>query len=323
MKAIALMSGGLDSRLAAKLVLDQGVEVHALHFTSLFAPGGERQARSAAEQFRIPLTVENVTDELLALVRTPRYGHGSGVNPCIDCRIMELRRARRHLEPLAASFFITGEVLGQRPMSQRKDTMKLIERQAGLEGLVLRPLCALALEPSIPELEGWVDRQKLLGITGRRRVEQMRLAAALGITDYPSPAGGCRLTEPNYAARMRDLLGHDELIVDNVLLLEVGRHFRLGPSAKLVVGRIEEENGRIQELIRDGDYLLDALGVSGPLSLARGAFDEDLLRLAARITVRYGKGRSLSEVPVQVTGPASFTFTVPPAQDEELEPLRV
>ncbi len=327
MKAIVLLSGGLDSSLAVKLVLDQGVKLQAVHFRSVFSAregsAGASEAARAAEQLRVPLSVEDVTGELLRLVKNPRYGHGSGMNPCIDCRIMQLRRARQQMDRSDARFIVTGEVLGQRPMSQRKDAMRLIDRQAGVAGLVVRPLCALALEPSIAEREGWVDRQRFKGFTGRQRTPQMRLAEELGVTDYPSPAGGCRLTEPGFSRRVKDLLASEELTAENVLLLRVGRHFRLAPGAKLVVGRHEEENKQIESLAGKDDYLLQAQSVSGPLSLARGSFDEELLRRAARITARYGKGRDLPEVVVNVSGPACCQFRAAPEIEDELESLRI
>jgi len=328
MKAVMLLSGGLDSRLAMRLMLEQGIELHVLHFTSVFSASHEESASQGAlarvaEKWGVPMTVEDITDGLLRLVENPPHGAGSGVNPCIDCRIMQLRRARDLMGRTGARFVVTGEVLGQRPMSQRRGAMELIEREAGLEGLVVRPLTALALAATVPETEGWIDRGKLLGITGRRRVPQIELARELGITDYPTPAGGCRLTEPGFARRVRDLIAHDELCRENVLLLEVGRHFRLAPHARLVVGRDKDENERIGSLTREGDCLLEAQGFRGPLSLGRGAFDEALLHLAARITARYGQGRREPAVTVEVRGPLSCRLAVAPAEDAELEQYRV
>jgi tRNA U34 2-thiouridine synthase MnmA/TrmU len=325
MKAIVLLSGGLDSTLAMRLVLDQGVELHALHFTSVFSPGDDPSSGAVrvAEQYGIPLTIEDITEGLLGLLSGPAHGFGSGVNPCIDCRIMQLRRARVLMGKVGASFVVTGEVRGQRPMSQRLDALRLVEKAAGLEGLVLRPLSALALEPSIPEQEGWVDREGLKGFTGRQRTPQIALAEELGVTDYPNPAGGCRLTEPNFANRMRDLMTHGELSTENARLLAVGRHFRLAPGAKLVVGRMEMENDLIESMARNEDVLLEAQDFPGPISLVRGELCEDVLRTAARITARYGKGRGEPEVIVSIRGRESGSVTVAPATDDDIEALRV
>jgi tRNA U34 2-thiouridine synthase MnmA/TrmU len=324
MKAVMLLSGGLDSRLAMKMVLDQGVELQALNHATVFCTctahsSCKHEATQAAEQFGVPITVKNVTQEFLRVIEKPKYGYGSGVNPCIDCRIMLFRNARRFMDEVGASFVVTGEVLGERPMSQRRDVMKLIEREAGLEGLVVRPLCALAMEPSVPEQKGWVDRERFKDITGRRRLPQMRLAEELGIGDYPCPAGGCRLTEPGFSRRMKDLMAHEGLRLEDVLLLKVGRHFRLAPEAKLVVGRNEEENKRILAHAGSSDYLLEAQEFPGPISLGRGAFDGELLRLAAGITARYGKGKDAPEVAVKVSGAATRNLTVSPTSEEEIE----
>jgi hypothetical protein len=328
MKAVMLLSGGLDSRLAMKLLLDQGVELHALNHTTIFCTCTARasckhEALKAADEFGVPISVRNVTEEFLRVIANPRYGYGSGVNPCIDCRIMLLRSARALMPEVGAAFVATGEVLGERPMSQRRDAMYLIERQAGLQGLVVRPLCAQALEPSIPEREGWVDRARFKAITGRGRRPQIELAGQIGVRDYPCPAGGCRLTEPGFSRRMKDLMAHEGLSLDDVRLLRVGRHFRLAPAARLVVARDEEENRHVRALARPGDRLLEAEGVSGPLSLLRGDGGADAVAMAARVTARYGRGRELQTVSVSVGGPTAERICVAPASDEEVERLRV
>ena len=329
MKAIALFSGGLDSRLAIKLMLEQGIEVHALHFSSVFHPGKERTdgrtgAQVAADEvFHIPITRQDVTDELLSLVKDPPHGYGSGMNPCIDCRIMQLKRARAMMKEVGASFVVTGEVLGQRPMSQRRGAIQIIEGAADMVGLVLRPLCAHGMEPTIAEEEGWVDRSKLKDFRGRQRTPQIALAAELDVGDYPNPAGGCRLTDPGFVVRARDLLEHDELSVSNLQLLRAGRQFRVAPDAKVAVGRNLQDNERIEELAEDGDYLLMARDFNGPTSLARGAFDEERLHAAARLTARYGQGRAEEAVAIAVTGPQQMELVVPPATDDELARWRV
>jgi len=306
MKAIALLSGGLDSSLAAKGMLDQGIELEALNFLTVFCTCTNRgetclASQKAVNALGIPLKIFNVSKEYLDVVKRPEHGYGSNMNPCIDCRIFILRRAKVYMEEVKASFIVTGEVLGERPMSQRRDAMRLIEREAGLNGLILRPLSARLLPVSIPEKEGWVDREKLLNIQGRSRKPQISLAGQFGIHDYPCPAGGCLLTDPQFAKRMKDLIRHDpDFSVNDVHLLKVGRHFRLSPSLKLVVGRNEEENQKIETFSQEGDLTLNILHHPGPLSLLRGKGDLSEMEAAASITVRYSKAKDLDEVEVVV-----------------------
>jgi tRNA U34 2-thiouridine synthase MnmA/TrmU len=295
MKAIALLSGGLDSTLAAKLVLEQGIELEALNFLTVFCTCTNRgetclASQKAVDALGIPLKVFNVSEEYLDVVKHPKHGYGSNMNPCIDCRIFMMKKAKAYLEETGASFIVTGEVLGERPMSQRRDAMRLIEKEAGLDGLVLRPLSAKLLSASIPEKEGWVDREKLLKIQGRSRKPQIQLADHFGIRDYPCPAGGCLLTDPGFAQRMRDLNRyHPDFLLNDVHLLKMGRHFRLSPHLKLVVGRNEEENQKIQTFSQEGDFLLKVSRYPGPLSLLRGEAKEEEIAKAAAITVRYCK----------------------------------
>jgi tRNA U34 2-thiouridine synthase MnmA/TrmU len=207
MKAIALLSGGLDSTLAAKIVLDLGIELEALNFLTVFCTctnKGETclASQKAVSALGIPLKVLNVSEAYLPVVKNPKHGYGSNMNPCIDCRIFMLKKAKAYMEEIGASFIVTGEVLGERPMSQRRDSMRLIEKEAGLDGLILRPLSAKLLPASIPEKEDWVDREKLLKIQGRSRKPQIHLADHYGIRDYPCPAGGCLLTDPVFPLRL-------------------------------------------------------------------------------------------------------------------------
>jgi len=304
MKAIALLSGGLDSTLAARVLLEQGIELEALNFITVFCNCTHRDESCLASQkavatLGIPLKVMNVSEEYLDVVKHPEHGYGSNMNPCIDCRIFMLKKAKAYMEERGASFIVTGEVLGQRPMSQRKEAMALIERKAGLEGLILRPLSAHLLRMTIPEREGWVDRKKLLAIQGRSRKPQMKLAEAFGIRDYPCPAGGCLLTDPQFAKRMKDLLIHQaDFGLNDVHLLKVGRHFRLSPQVKLVVGRNEEENQRIKTFAREDDGLLKVVHYPGPLTLMRGEAEEDLVEVAAALTARYSKAKDLERVEI-------------------------
>ena len=304
MKAIALLSGGLDSTLAARVMMDQGIGLEALNFLTVFCNCTTRgetclASQKAVDALGISLKVFNVSEEYLDVVKHPKHGYGRNMNPCIDCRIFMLKKSRAYMEETGASFLVTGEVLGQRPMSQRRDAMRLIEKEAGVEGLIVRPLSAKFLPPSLPEQKGWVDREKLLSIEGRSRKPQMKLAALLGIHDYPCPAGGCLLTDPQFAKRIGDLLLHDPNFgLNDVHLLKIGRHFRLSERDKLVVGRNEDENQKIQTFSRKEDVLIRALHYPGPLSLLRGRGSAGEVEKAAAITVRYGKAKDLPRVQV-------------------------
>jgi tRNA U34 2-thiouridine synthase MnmA/TrmU len=308
MKAIALLSGGLDSTLAARVMMEQGVELEALNFMTVFCTCTNRGAtclasRKAVETLDIPLKVFNVSEEYLGVVRHPKHGYGRNMNPCIDCRIFMLKKAKAYMEESGATFIVTGEVLGQRPMSQRRDAMRLIEREAGLEGFILRPLCAKVLPITIPEKEGWVDREKLLKIQGRSRKPQIELAEHYGIHDYPCPAGGCLLTDPGFAKRIKDLMVHNpDFSLNDVHLLKMGRHFRLSHGVKLVVGRNEEENQKIQTFAQGEDILLKVPSFPGPLSLLRGRPNEETVEKAAAITAHYSKAKDLGKGEVTYKG---------------------
>ncbi|MDD5255865.1 MAG: tRNA 4-thiouridine(8) synthase ThiI [Candidatus Omnitrophica bacterium] len=295
MKAIALISGGLDSILAARMVQEQGIEVIPLHFKVPFC---HRSKKSFSPGMRVESLVQRALslpartieegEAFLSLLENPRHGFGSGVNPCIDCKILMLRTARRLLEEWKARFVITGEVLGQRPMSQHRRALGIIERESGLEGLLLRPLSARCLPETIPEKEGWVARRRLLGFSGRGRRQQMMLAEEFGISDYSNPAGGCLLTDGVYSRRIRDLLRHDALTLENIELLKAGRHFRLNGSLKLVVGRDEEENNFLESLALPGDRIFyPGEYIAGPCALARGVMDDASLSLCCRIVCYY------------------------------------
>jgi tRNA U34 2-thiouridine synthase MnmA/TrmU len=236
----------------------------------------------------LKLIAIDVSGEFLEIVRKPKHGYGSNMNPCIDCRILLFKKAKEIMEKVGASFVITGEVLGQRPMSQKLHTMRVIEKEAGLEGLVLRPLSAKVLEPTIPEEEGWIARDKLLAVSGRGRREQIDLAGKLGINDYPCPSGGCLLTDPEFSKRLKDLMKYGEFNLENTRLLKIGRHFRLNDTAKLVVGRNEKENEQLLNLARENDYLfMPTDELAGPASLGRGTFSDALIELSCGITCRY------------------------------------
>ncbi|HXZ36365.1 MAG TPA: hypothetical protein VEL68_10130 [Thermodesulfobacteriota bacterium] len=330
-RAFSLLSGGLDSLLATRLIMDQGIEVVALHFITPFF-GYQKKGQEARYQERwerlygIHARVIDVGDEYLRVLRNPRYGYGKNFNPCIDCKIFLFSRAKAMMEEEKMDFLISGEVLGQRPMSQRRDTMRIVERDSETEGVLLRPLCAQLLKPTRPELEGLVGREKLLAITGRGRKPQMELAERMGVRHYPAPAGGCLLTDPELANRFRKCFRQSPSItVEEILLLQVGRHFRLSEDRHLVVGRREEENQRLLDLSREGDTLLRVQGIPGPLGLLRGPADEEDLRLAASIVARYSKAKNQEKVEVQY-GKNGEDFRgllrVPPAKDEQIPTLR-
>jgi tRNA U34 2-thiouridine synthase MnmA/TrmU len=290
MKAIALISGGLDSILAAKVIQQQGVEVIPLHFNIPFChkakePG--KQAGLVKENLGADLRSVDLSQEFLEVIKNPRYGFGSNMNPCIDCKILMFSRAKELMPELGAQFIVTGEVLGQRPMSQHKQALSVIPRRASLEGLVVRPLCAKLLPETIPEKEGWVRRDGLLDFSGRTRKPQFDLAQNLQVKDYAQPAGGCLLTDPEFSRRLKELIAHQELSLNNIELLKVGRHFRIATDARLAVGRNESEDNELLGLAQPADYIFRPPETAGPTSLGRGNFTEDMIELACRITCRY------------------------------------
>ena len=307
-KAILLLSGGLDSTLAGKVLLRMGVEVEAVNFVSPFCRCTPRSmgcsaAKKAAAELGIPVRVFACGDDYLDMIKHPRFGRGSGVNPCIDCRIFMFSRARRYMIEHEADFVATGEVLGERPMSQRLHTMQIIERESGLEGMIVRPLSARLLPASIPEQTGIVDRNRLMSFHGRSRRPQFALADKLDVKDYPCPAGGCLLTDPEYAARMRDLLAHDPgFDLHDVRLLSFGRHFRLPSGAKVIVGRNESDNEPIEKARRNGDVLLLPKEVPGPSVLCQGLADENDLVAAAGLLVAHTKHAEAFRITVKRHG---------------------
>ena len=295
-KALALLSGGLDSTLAVKMMLDQGIAVEALNFTSPFCTctgknsGCKSEAVRVAQEFNIPIKIIHKGLDYLEIVRNPRHGYGKGVNPCVDCRIYLLRKAKEYMAECGADFVITGEVLGQRPMSQRRDTLRVIEQESGLEGLLLRPLSAQHFDPTIPEREGWVDREKLMAIKGRSRKELFELADELDVKNYPCPAGGCLLTELSFVPKLKDVFGHcDELNLRDFRLLKIGRHFRIGERTKLIVGRDERDNQQLEAAMQSGETALTWLDGNTPVGVIIGEQEPGLLDLSARILLRYTK----------------------------------
>ena len=290
-KAITLISGGLDSTLAARLIKEQNIDIIPLNFKIPFCHR-DKKTKDKLSWVVDALGLEpkrvDISNEFLGLLNNPPHGFGANMNPCIDCKILMLRKVRDLMEQQGVSFVVTGEVLGQRPMSQYKQALKIIERESGLEGLVLRPLSAKLLPETIPEGEGWVDRNKLLDFNGRSRKAQIDLAKRFNIRDYPNAASGCLLTDPEFTKRLKDIINYQGLTPNNIELLKLGRHFRLTPNTKLIVGRNEQENEALINLAQKNDYLfLPNDELAGPTSLGRGVFSEELLKLACRITCRY------------------------------------
>ena len=288
-KCVVLLSGGLDSTLAARLMLEQGIQVHGLFLAMSWGCCEKPKAIAAAEQLGVPLMVLNVGDAYLDVIRKPKYGYGTQMNPCVDCRIYMFAIAKRYMEELGAGFVVTGEVLGQRPMSQRQRPLELIEAQSGLEGLLLRPLSAQHLEPTLPELLGIVDRERLLGMSGRSRHEQITLAQRHGITEYSQPAGGCLLTDEVFAKKVKDLFAHEARPTTKEMeLLTIGRHLRLSPTTKVILGRNELENLLLEGYAGAGAVFMSPK-FPGPSALIVGSYDEQVKRAAAQLMLRHTK----------------------------------
>ena len=289
-KALALLSGGLDSALAIKLVLDQGIEVTGVYFTSPFfarEKGKRPYAEIIARRLRIPVKKIDLGMPYLEIIEHPSHGHGAGLNPCIDCKIHMFRKAKALAKKLGAQFIITGEVLNQRPMSQHFRALHTIEEESGMEGKILRPLSAGHLPVTEAEARGWVRREKLLSLQGRQRKVQFALARKFGIKEYSSPAGGCLLTQKEFSRKLRDLIDNKGRIkLQDVHLLKVGRHFRLGES-KMIVGRNHEENQELLALKGKADYMFEVPDHGSPTTLLQGPKTRDAITLAARLTARY------------------------------------
>ena len=338
-KAVALISGGLDSMLAAKVVMEQGVHVEGLNFYTGFCVEGHTSAIRArhqarpkrnnalwvAEQLGIKLHIIDVSAEYKDIVLQPKHGYGQHLNPCLDCKIFMVNKALAwgFMDAGGFDFVITGEVIGQRPKSQRKATMPIIARESGADDLLLRPLCAKRLPPTKPEREGWVDRERLHAFEGRSRKPQMALATAFGFSDYAQPAGGCCfLTDAAYARKLADLWqarGERDYELDDIMLLKVGRHIRPAGHYKLIVGREAGEN-RFLEGYRKRFLHLRATDVEGPLALVDGTPDRRDINLAARLLARYSQGRAAAQVEVGVhhTNGVSEALRVTPLPAAEI-----
>ncbi|MCB1860329.1 MAG: tRNA (5-methylaminomethyl-2-thiouridylate)-methyltransferase [Gammaproteobacteria bacterium] len=320
-KAVALISGGLDSLLAAKIVQDQGIHVAGINFFTGFCVEGHTHAIRkkgrdkpkrnnalwVAEQLGIKLHIVDIIEEYKQVVFNPRYGYGANLNPCLDCKIFMVRKAHQWCQQHGFDFIVTGEVVGQRPMSQRKDTMPVVADRSGAEDRLLRPLSAKNLPPTLPEREGWIDRDKLLGLSGRSRKPQIALANSFGFEEYAQPAGGCCfLTDAQYSSKLADLWqarGSKQYELDDIMLLKVGRHLRPKPHFKVIIAR-EEGEGNFLLGYRKQYISISSLSHSGPLALVDGDVDDKDIELAASLVARYGKGRDEAQVEMEIRTPA-------------------
>lgn len=319
-RALAMVSGGLDSILAAKLIKDQGIEVIGICFKSyFFGPGN---AIKMTKQVDIPLEVVDFSEEHFDLVKNPKHGYGKNINPCIDCHAMMLNYTGKLLEKYNADFIITGEVLNQRPMSQNRISLDIVKKESGFGDKILRPLCAKNLNPTKMELEGLVDREKLMDISGRSRKVQMELAEKWNIKDYPSPAGGCKLTEPNYAKRLKELLKYKDMPDEKDLeLLRFGRHFRVSQDAKIISTRTGEETKEIKKCLSTKDVIFLADTFKGSMIIIVGKPTEEDIEFAAKVTARYCKGKDEDKIKIKYgyfKNPMDKFIEVKAATDDEI-----
>jgi tRNA U34 2-thiouridine synthase MnmA/TrmU len=322
-KAVALLSGGLDSSLAVRMMLEQGVDVEAVAVKTPFCDfdcgkGCGHRVKEVADELGIKLKTVYFGDDYLRMLKNPKHGYGSGMNPCIDCREMMYKAAKDHMEKIGADFVVTGEVLFQRPMSQNNRALQIIESESGLDGKVLRPLSAKHMPATDAEKQGLVDRDSLGDIKGRSRKGQLALAKHFEIAEPPNAAGGCLLTDPAFSLRIRDLMDHSDGLpsLNDVELLKVGRHFRLDGQTKLVVGRNHDENELVKSLAIDGDAVMEASDSVGPTCILRSKLiNDELLSSAAAIVLRYSDAprNEMSLVTVTFAGLENKISAVPAA----------
>ncbi len=299
-KAVGLISGGLDSALAAKIIKDLDVQVEGLYFAMPWGCCDKTKALESAEALGIPCLVLQLDERYLEMVKSPKHGYGTALNPCVDCRVHMFSRAQQYMASIGADFVFTGEVLGQRPMSQMKNSMRIIERESRLEGRLLRPLCAQALDPTIPETQGLIDRKRLLNLAGRSRRPQMDLAQEFNITKFMPPAGGCLLTDKNFARRMKDTFEYGYRTFRETISLKWGRHFRYSKDFKFILGRDEEENACLRSYAHPDDLIFELEDKKGPTLILKGANpDENVLRVAAGLVQNFSPHRNQSEMEIE------------------------
>lgn len=333
-KAVALLSGGLDSSLAVRMMLDQGVDVEAIAIKTPFCDfdcgkGCGHKVKEVATELGIRLQTVYFGDEYLKMLKNPKYGYGSGMNPCIDCRGMMYNAAKKHMEKINADFIVTGEVLGQRPMSQNHRSFDIIENETNTQGKILRPLSAKHLPITEIEKEGLVNRKNLENIKGRSRKIQLSLANKYEIIDPPNAAGGCLLTDPMFSKRVKDLYKHEKNVptINDIELLKIGRHFRLNADCKLIVGRNESENFMVDSLYENSDWILYAKDYAGPVGLLRGEnieTDEKLITISAKIILRYADVPKDKESVVKIkTKNFEYEISTVPFKDQEISSFRI
>jgi tRNA-uridine 2-sulfurtransferase len=338
-KAVALISGGLDSLLAAKAMLEQGVHVEGINFYTGFCVEGHTHAIRkkdkakpkrnnalwSAEQLGIKLHIVDIVEEYKDVLINPKHGYGKNMNPCLDCKIFMVQKAHQWIKENDFDFIITGEVVGQRPMSQRKETMPVVSKESGADDLLLRPLCAKNLPETLPETNGWVKREELFDFSGRNRKPQMELAKKYGFEDYAKPAGGCCfLTDEHYSAKLVDLWdarGSREYEMDDIMLLKVGRHIRPNPNYKLIIGREDGENKFLQGY-KNNFTSIKIMSCGGPLTLLDGIASDADIEFSARIAARFSQGRNEDIVTVETrrANGETRTIDVKPLQASEILP---
>lgn len=334
-RAIALLSGGLDSTLSAKIVMKEGIEVIGVHFYTGFSVIERKRLlgcfketifSKTIQQLQIPLEIIDISEGYLDVVLNPKYGYGANANPCLDCKIYMFKKAKELLKEFNAKFIVTGEVLGQRPMSQQRHQLMIIEKETGLKGLILRPLSQKLLPETIPEKEGWVKRENLYDIRGRSRKVQMKLAEEFGIKEYPQPAGGCCfLTEETYGRRFFDYLKYnakEKFTRKEAMLLAFGRHFRISEKTKAIVGRNEKENRVLQQL-SEGKMMCYPKDMKGPVMLLDQSADDDELKKACGILARYCKKGEEKVLIKVLSKEGEKEVLIEPLENKEIETMRI
>lgn len=299
-KAVGLLSGGLDSALAAQIIHALGFEVHAVYFSQPWGCCNKIKAMEAAEKLGIKFIALQLDERYLEVIKKPKHGYGNALNPCVDCRIHMFSRAKKYMVSIGADFVFTGEVLGQRPMSQMRRSMTAIEKESQLEGRLLRPLCAKLLDPTIPEKEGIIDREKLLDLSGRSRTQQMALAQEFGISDYLPPAGGCLLTDKNFSRRMKDSFQYGYRNFRETIALKWGRHFRITKDFKAVLGRDEEENTSLKAFAHPDDFIFELPDRRGPTLVLKGhSPTPEILQTCAGLIQKFSRYKDADSVLIE------------------------